>query len=212
MPTYPQAKPAYAIFAAILAATLVLTACGQHTTQDLTPAAGSDDTTSSTSPPSTTAAPTTSSDTVPPPAPEPPATTSRTPRQTDSTTKKTTVNSPPSETRPSPPGALRLPSHESEAVPAGPGSDEDRFVTGDGAAGCIWIKDSAGERYAALWPHGYYAMFKPARIFNEQGTEVWREGQGRNIGGGRGSTMYVDRIPKQCRTGDHALWIGSLTP
>lgn len=120
------------------------------------------------------------------------------------TTKKTTVNSPPSEKSPLPPGALWLPSHESDHTPAA--AWDNAAITGDATAGCVWIKDSDGKRHAALWPHGYYATFTPTRVFNEEGAEVWREGRLKDIGGG-GSPVHVDRIPKRCRTGDTAWWV-----
>lgn len=119
------------------------------------------------------------------------------------------MNPPTSSERPLPPGALKLPSHEPDTVPAA--AWNDAAITGDATAGCVWIKGSDGKRYAALWPHGYYAMFTPVRIFNDKGTEVWREGKLKDIGGG-GSPVHVERIPKQCRTGDHAWWMAPLTP
>jgi hypothetical protein len=78
-------------------------------------------------------------------------------------------------------------------------------VVGDSAKDCVWLSQQNGNRHAVLWPRGYWARFDPVRIYNEKGTQVWREGQPRDLGGG-GQTM-VSRLPPACRIGDWAIYV-----
>lgn len=147
------------------------------------------------------------------PSPTRPATT--TPRPTTTTTVKrppgsstrTTPTSKPDDKLP--PGALTLPTHGSDHYPKSLWSNVDIVTNADHT--CVWILGADGDKQAALWWPGYYAMFEPLRILDDSGRELWREGQRRDIGGG-GSPVHVDRIPAKCRTGEHAWWMGPLEP
>lgn len=210
MQKFPKPRTMYAAIAATLAAALLATACGQRPEGGVVHAGTSSDaptsettTTTASAPSSATAALTTSK---PAPAPQT-TTTTRVSQSQISETKRPIVTTPPQSEDALPPGALRLPSHESDTVPAA--AWDGAAIVSDTNRTCVWLRHPDGKKVAALWPKDYFARFDPLRIFDESGREVWREGQLRDIGGG-GSPVHVDRIPSKCRTGDTAWWMAPL--
>lgn len=125
------------------------------------------------------------------------STTLSTPTTTTSTTTTKTED-------PLPPGALRLPSYKSDMAMAALLKNVTIATNTDHS--CVWIVGSAGDKVAVLWPHGYYAMFEPLRVFDGDGRERMREGKQADVGGGS-SPVGVDRIPPKCRVGDTAWWL-----
>ncbi len=118
-------------------------------------------------------------------------------------------SSPPAPPSPSPSpdvrGELALPTH---------GSPPDRpaalwpgaRLAADASAGCVWLVDDAGTRYAALWPVSWSADLGPLRLYDETGAAVWEGTGSRDISGGF-SAVHVDRLPPACRTGERAWWV-----
>lgn len=103
-----------------------------------------------------------------------------------------------------PPGAVMLPFHGSDSVPA---HRWEAAIGGNARRGCVWLDRTDGVRMAVLFPKkGYYALFNPMRVYHRSGREVWRGGEVKDIGGGP-SSVYVERLRPECRTGDLVFWL-----
>ena len=114
--------------------------------------------------------------------------------------------------RPCPPDALCLPEHGTDSIPALWKYDYELTIETNAAQSCVWVRGETdrmpGERIAMAWPDDHYARFDPLRVFNAEGTEIWRDGEVKylNAWWDNGAYGYYDddwpreHIPAECRT------------
>lgn len=75
-------------------------------------------------------------------------------------------------------------------------------------AGCFWL-EAGGERYDAVWPHGFSVLDDPPRIVDPDLNVVAEVGSVYDIGGGLGGAQASADF---CSGPDRDWWVGEILP